>query len=60
VALFVVAAVVRGIGREDDQAAVYRECHELDAEAGTLLVWESRANLGPAARIVNCFPGPYS
>jgi hypothetical protein len=47
-ALFVIAAVVRGITREDDQAAVYRKCLQLDAKAGALLVWKGSADLGPA------------
>jgi hypothetical protein len=37
-ALFVVAAVVRGIGWEEDQAAVDRERLELDREPGSFLV----------------------
>ena len=47
-ALFVVAALVRGIGWEDDQAAVDGKCLELDREAGSLLVREGSAYLGPA------------
>jgi hypothetical protein len=46
--LFVVAAVVRGIGWQDDQAAVDGEILELDREAGSFLVREGGADLGPA------------
>src|SRR5260221_5654491 len=47
-ALFVVAAIVRGIRREDDQAAVDGERLELDAKAATLFMRKCRSDLGPA------------
>jgi hypothetical protein len=46
--LFVIAAVVRGIGRQDDQAAVDWKSLELDREAGSFLVREDGSYLGPA------------
>jgi hypothetical protein len=39
--LFAIAVIVRGIGREDDQAAVDRKCLQLDAEAATLFMREA-------------------
>jgi hypothetical protein len=47
-ALFVVAAVIRGIGRQDDKSSVDRERLELDGKSGPFLVRESGADLGPA------------
>jgi hypothetical protein len=47
-ALFVVAAIVRGIWREDDEAAVHREGLELDAKSRAFFVREGGADLGPA------------
>jgi hypothetical protein len=47
-ALFAVAAIVRGIWREDDEAAVHREGLELDAKSRAFFVREGGADLGPA------------
>jgi hypothetical protein len=42
------AIVLSAVGRRDDQAAIQRNRADLDAEAGTFLVGEGGADIGPA------------